>query len=410
MDSPLLTLVLHGLGTGIALCVLAWLLVPVAVRVPGRWPLFGFTVSMLAGYLLELPAMLQSQDIALRGAEVAYWPFLPVTLWLYVRALTGEPVKARNHVLRAVGLLVFLLPLLTLPEDQWRLAESSEVTTADTPVWLMLAGVSTLLYWVGWMSVLTGYGWAMVQQLRSFDQRLGDNFADSAAFDRHGTRRVLWLTAIAVLITLADQVLTLAELPNMPDWTDSLFRTLVLLGFAVSGLMARPLPDWGDEDATLEQGNNASATTVAPSPMPETPAPSAPAYARSSLTDADCERILAKARDWMAQNQGWRESDLTLAKLAVKIGVKPNYLSQALNTRAQSNFFDFVNRYRIDEACELLRSTEDTAITICHAVGFNAKSTFNAAFRRFIGQTPLQYRRTGEHDLVQVTAPAQPDA
>ena len=95
----------------------------------------------------------------------------------------------------------------------------------------------------------------------------------------------------------------------------------------------------------------------------------------------------------MTEHLIWQQSDLSLSSLAAQVGVRPDYLSQALNTQAGCHFFDYVNRYRIEEACRQLRESDETILDIGHAVGFNAKSTFNAAFKRFAGQTPSQFRR-----------------
>jgi AraC-like DNA-binding protein len=63
-----------------------------------------------------------------------------------------------------------------------------------------------------------------------------------------------------------------------------------------------------------------------------------------------------------------------------------------LNDHLSVNFYDYVNGWRIKAACDALRTTDLTVVTISEDVGFNAKSTFNASFKKITGQTPRQYR------------------
>lgn len=62
------------------------------------------------------------------------------------------------------------------------------------------------------------------------------------------------------------------------------------------------------------------------------------------------------------------------------------------------HFFDFVNSYRVEAAKALIKTEEInrkyTIEYIAAKSGFNSKSTFNAAFKKFTGMTPSQFRST----------------
>jgi AraC-like DNA-binding protein len=71
-------------------------------------------------------------------------------------------------------------------------------------------------------------------------------------------------------------------------------------------------------------------------------------------------------------------------------------LSQVINSGFGTSFFDYLNRYRIEHARELLASldSQSTAIlNIAFTVGFNSNSAFYSAFKKRVGVTPAQYRR-----------------
>jgi AraC-like DNA-binding protein len=98
----------------------------------------------------------------------------------------------------------------------------------------------------------------------------------------------------------------------------------------------------------------------------------------------------------MSSQQVFLRSDLTLPKLAQTVGCSVNHLSQVINSGFNMSFFDYLNRYRIEHARELLSgcdSQHGAILNIAFMVGFNSNSAFYAAFKKCVGQTPAQYRR-----------------
>lgn len=119
-------------------------------------------------------------------------------------------------------------------------------------------------------------------------------------------------------------------------------------------------------------------------------------YARSGLTPERRQALLQAAQRLMAAERLYRDPILTLPKLARRLAVSPNHLSQALNEELGRTFFDFVNGHRVDEVKERLRdpaSAHLTILALALEAGFNSKSAFNAAFRRHTGTTPKAFRR-----------------
>jgi len=59
------------------------------------------------------------------------------------------------------------------------------------------------------------------------------------------------------------------------------------------------------------------------------------------------------------------------------------------------NFCDFINVYRIEESKRLLSDPvrgERSILDIAYEVGFNSKSTFNSAFKKYTGMKPSEFR------------------
>ncbi|WP_075186915.1 helix-turn-helix domain-containing protein [Teredinibacter haidensis] len=90
------------------------------------------------------------------------------------------------------------------------------------------------------------------------------------------------------------------------------------------------------------------------------------------------------------------EPSLTLEMLASKLSISPRTLSTILNRHYGSNFFEFVNTYRIEEAKKLLLSDEfrnATMLDIMYKVGFKSKATFNNFFKKMEGMTPREFKK-----------------
>ena len=129
--------------------------------------------------------------------------------------------------------------------------------------------------------------------------------------------------------------------------------------------------------------------------------PVQPKYQTSGLTDDVAEKKLKDLLEIMREEKPFLEADLTLGKLAKRIGLHQNYLSRIINEKRQQSFNDFINQYRIEEARQRLadpRWKNATILQIAYETGFYSKSVFNTAFKKFTGLTPSAYRRDPSGD------------
>ncbi|MEM5516950.1 helix-turn-helix domain-containing protein [Henriciella sp. AS95] len=103
----------------------------------------------------------------------------------------------------------------------------------------------------------------------------------------------------------------------------------------------------------------------------------------------------ARLKRHMDTEQPYLDPELTLSGLAEQVALTPRELSELLNQSLGLHFFDFVNMYRVEHAkAELLATPKQSVLTVLYASGFNSKSSFNTAFRKHVGMTPSEYRRT----------------
>jgi AraC-like DNA-binding protein len=119
-------------------------------------------------------------------------------------------------------------------------------------------------------------------------------------------------------------------------------------------------------------------------------------YADSPIDEKEKRRLANKIDAYMEMNKPYLESDLSLSRIAKRLGLPPKKLSQVLSEVYGTNFYHFINRYRIRDSIALLESSEardSTILDILLSVGFNSKSTFNAAFKEIAGVSPREYRQ-----------------
>lgn len=102
-------------------------------------------------------------------------------------------------------------------------------------------------------------------------------------------------------------------------------------------------------------------------------------------------------KKYMTEEKPYLDPALTVQSLAEKMNMPSRELSVLINSNMDQHFFDFVNKYRIENAMELLTnySKKDcTILEILYQVGFNSKSSFNTAFKKHTALTPTEYRNT----------------
>jgi AraC-like DNA-binding protein len=300
------------------------------------------------------------------------------TLWMYAREVANpEAVSkirdlSRWHWLPIAGGLLFLLPLMGKIHLGTDFVHPATVLPVQRP---------TLVHVTMLMSILV--------------------FAIQAACYLRMSRRVLTTqakAAKALLSTLEDRELNTLRVMVLvvgAHWIFGIARTLhcLLLGkdagwgvlfaagemmftlwAAISLMRAGVSPAAGDRRLAEEIGDAK--------------------YARSALDAPTRERILRKLTEAWNVTRAHLNSQLTLRSLCTQMRENPHYVSQVINQDLRTNFYDLVNQHRIEAAkVALLRTPDRTVLEIALEAGFNSKSTFNAAFRQFVGRTPSEYRR-----------------
>lgn len=99
--------------------------------------------------------------------------------------------------------------------------------------------------------------------------------------------------------------------------------------------------------------------------------------------------LIERARKHMEENY---DKEISLGSVSGYLNISPNYLSALFKRETDENFIDFLVRKRIDQAKQLLKSTQLKIYEVGMKVGYNDAYYFSKIFKKVTGQTPQQYR------------------
>lgn len=280
---------------------------------------------------------------------------LPPIAWLCFARLQQPPARRSwPHLLVPVAILV-----LSALWQRWQ-----------APIDLMLA----LLYF--------GYGAALVRN----GQAGPDRFDSVRLSDAAGAgRAVSSVGALLICSGIVDLLIAVDSGSDQGSHAGTIVAVgnLLILPFIAYAIavIGRSVP----EDETRDRSGTS---------QPDDPEHAPGEAASPAATEEDAD-IMAMVETAMRQKKLYRDPDLTLNRLARRLGIPSRSISIAINRTLGRNVPQLVNEYRVREAMRLLDETDLPVTAAMFECGFQTKSNFNREFARVAGTTPSGYRRSG---------------
>ncbi len=185
-----------------------------------------------------------------------------------------------------------------------------------------------------------------------------------------GAARAMGLTGIALIASAFVDLFVIVDFARTGGRHVGLTVSLVQSGFllliGVSALM-------GHSGTTSEDGAQVAGPALAP-------------------TEQDAA-IIARLTSLFETQGLHKDTELNLRRLSRRLGLPDRHVSQAINRTQGVSVSQFVNGFRVREACTMLEQTDQTILQVSLAAGFMTKSNFNREFSRVTGVTPSQWRR-----------------
>ncbi|MBN1698740.1 MAG: helix-turn-helix transcriptional regulator [Spirochaetales bacterium] len=121
-----------------------------------------------------------------------------------------------------------------------------------------------------------------------------------------------------------------------------------------------------------------------------------PKYTRIGLSQKEAGNYISKLNAIMEREKLYTDPNIALPTLAKKLSIPRNTLSYIINNYMGLTFYDFINKFRVEQVKELLEDPEhqeNNILEIAYFSGFNSKSSFNSVFKKLTNFSPSEYRR-----------------
>lgn len=155
---------------------------------------------------------------------------------------------------------------------------------------------------------------------------------------------------------------------------------LFMFGYSIEQILFRRDP-W--EMVSLSQSEDEA--SQAADPLPFEPSPSSETFNAAHR---------AALEEWMERERPYLNPDFRLMDLSQVLPMNRTYLSQLIHAEYGCTFYQFVNRYRIEEAKRLKQENPDMKIgDVAARCGFSSPTVFSRAFSTITGMTPREWAK-----------------
>ncbi|MEZ8720282.1 helix-turn-helix domain-containing protein [Vibrio pomeroyi] len=295
-----------------------------------------------------------------------------------------------------IALFRFLQPILgaSVPVAAWLCFVGAHRGKPNTHLhWIgpVVVLVSSFLYqylWVGTIDVLLislylGYGSLLLKSSFTMPEQVRLTDVSKVLIAERVAGGMLLFSALVDGVLSYDILLLDAQHTNLI----LSIGYLVLIPAVVAAVIVVSI------STPAEQKNQQAQALSSMSQRSPEEADKSPTVLVSSLDeDEETTHIISKFDALMREHQVFKDPDLSLNRLARKLGIPARKISSAVNQTHQQNISKVINTYRVEHAKTLLKQTDEAITEIFLSSGFQTKSNFNREFSRITGQTPSEFR------------------
>lgn len=110
--------------------------------------------------------------------------------------------------------------------------------------------------------------------------------------------------------------------------------------------------------------------------------------------DLYIEEIYLKAMELLTREKLYLNPELKILDLAILLNIHPHIMSKAINQISESNFYDLINKLRVEEFINMSKTydmNKYTIIGLAFEAGFNSKASFYRNFKSIVGMSPTEF-------------------
>ena len=120
-------------------------------------------------------------------------------------------------------------------------------------------------------------------------------------------------------------------------------------------------------------------------------------YQSSNLDDLSIDKHFQQIVQLFDEENVFLEPQLKIDDIAKTLDISVHKVSQVINSKSNNNFYDFVNRYRVEHFKKLLSDPKHRKFTILSLgieSGFNSKASMNRVFKNYEGKSPKDFQKS----------------
>jgi AraC-like DNA-binding protein len=228
----------------------------------------------------------------------------------------------------------------------------------------------------------------LLQAYHNHKKNIKENFSYSEKVDLKWIRNLNY-TALILTLFIFGYLIALVRGQLNEEWINNIY-------FSSFSVFAVVLGYWGYKQGRIliyvqaeeiEKNNQINDVSLSPeSVLPD-------------IDDPD-DPVVTKLLMYMNNEKPWLDPELNIGILANQLDLHSHNLSRLINSHFHQNFYEFVNKYRIDEFKRLAADPKNKHYSLLGLAldsGFNSKASFNRIFKNYTGQTPSQFRNNFQY-------------
>ena len=320
-------------------------------------------------YIYNMSRMLEWHNLTLFMFPISYSvnTLLMPLLWLFAKKNFDLNFRLKPiHLLHLLPGLLCLGLYLAIPAQERIASIQHEMTGDDT--WI--GDINTIIVFIQ----MVAYFAVIFRFLHRKKKAIRDTVSDAEWVQKEWIPVFEYLFAALFVIVMV----CYAIWPRTDAWLIQILNVIAMF-YLVYNTIAHPVMPI--VQVVEDEPETADTSEVETSAAP-------------AMDEQQMKEVCEKASQYMAESKAYLRPDISLALFAREINIPQRTLSRAINGSLGCNFFEFVNRMRIEEAKRLLRDlrTSDFNIdSIYSDCGFRSRSTFFMVFKKMTGMSPAAW-------------------
>ena len=292
-------------------------------------------------------------------------------LWLFAKKSFDSSFRLKPiHLLHLLPALICLGLCLSMSPEE-RLASIRYEMTGNTT---LINDINTIFVFIQ----MIAYFAVIFRFLHRTKKAIGDTLSDAEWIQKSWIPVFEYLFAALFVIVMVGFFIS----PSTGTWLIQILNVIAMF-YLVYNIIAHPVMPIKHVPVEIADDDTSETVSV------ETQTPST-----QIIDEQQMKEICESASRYMEESKAYLRPDISLAIFAKEIKIPQRKLSFAINGYLKCNFFEFVNRMRIEEAKHLMQKLDTSNLNIDSIYadcGFRSRSTFYMVFKKMTGKTPVAW-------------------